>query len=62
MDDIMMGIDRVCNTMLTVGVSGMEGVSAGVTQETPGLGGVPRVDIRISPTYSPKIKRVIYGS
>jgi hypothetical protein len=59
MDGVMMGIYEVCNTMLTVGMTGADRAGAGVTQETPGLGGVPRLDIRISPTYSPKIKRVI---
>lgn len=55
-----MGRYGVCNTLHTVSLTGTStpGLSAIVTQETPGLGGVPPVDFRISPTYSPKIKRV----
>jgi len=52
MDGVMMGIDRACNTMLAVGMTGGDGVSTGRTLEIPGLGWYPLL-IFVYPLHIP---------
>lgn len=55
-----MGRYGTCNTLCAVSRSRQVPPDAGAARarETPGLGGCPPMNIRISPTYSPNLKRV----